>query len=74
VTSVQFIYWLQGFLELRAEKDDGLTPAQAKCVADHLKLVFIHEIDPSAGGKAEQVKLNNVHDWSGNPLGPRIRC
>ena len=38
MTSENFVYWLQGFLELSATKD--LTPAQVMIVKDHLALVL----------------------------------
>lgn len=65
MTSRDFCYWLQGFFELYGTrpglKPDELTPEQVQCIRQHLALVFVHEIDPSAGGPAEQAKLNAVH-------------
>lgn len=65
MTSRDFVYWLQGHIEL-ASKGAGsfgpLSPTQVKCIADHLALVFVHEIDPSAGGSVEQAKLNALHE------------
>lgn len=37
-----FVYWLQGFLELR-EDDKPLTPKQVQIIKDHLALVFTKE-------------------------------
>ena len=34
-----FVYWLQGFLELR-EGDDGLSERQVRIIRDHVELVF----------------------------------
>lgn len=63
MTSRDFCYWLQGYFELSAKRNEpGLSAEQAKCIADHLALVFVHEIDPSAGGTVEQAKLNAVHE------------
>lgn len=39
MTSKQFCYWLQGFMELTGE-DATLTPEQMKMVREHLGLVF----------------------------------
>lgn len=60
MTSRDFCYWLQGHFELNGT-DAGMTPKQAALVQKHLSLVFIHEIDPSAGDEDMQAKLNEVH-------------
>lgn len=65
MTSRDFCFWLQGFLEINsagAASDQEISPAQVEIVRSHLNLVFVHEIDPSMGGKAEQEKLQQVHD------------
>lgn len=59
--SRDFCYWLQGFLELRTNQQTDMNAAQVECVRRHLALVFVHEIDPSAGDGVEQAKLNAVH-------------
>lgn len=69
--SRDFAYWLQGFFEL-SKDNDGLTTEQVKMIQAHLNLVFVHEIDPSFGGKGEQEKLNNIH--AGKPAGSIPRC
>lgn len=55
-----FAYWLMGYIEL-ADPELGLTPQQLDTVERHLRLVFIHDIDPKAGPKEVQDKLNDVH-------------
>lgn len=60
MTSVQFVFWLQGFFEL-GDTSAGLTAKQTECIKKHLALVFIHEIDPSAGDAAHQANLNETH-------------
>ncbi len=70
MTSRDFCYWLQGYLEVRVNKDAPLIPEQVKCIAQHLALVFVHEIDPSAGGPAEQAKLNEIHKPTIGGTGP----
>jgi hypothetical protein len=65
MTSRDFCYWLQGFFELSKEPGlapSGMTSEQIQLIKQHLALVFVHEIDPSAGGPVEQAKLNAVHD------------
>lgn len=68
MTSRDFCYWLQGFFELHAASPvagtpngQGLHENQVECIRKHLSLVFVHEIDPSAGPPAHQAKLNAVH-------------
>jgi hypothetical protein len=61
MTSRDFCYWLQGFLELRGDDAGPITAAQAACVQRHLALVFVHEIDPSAGPPEHQAKLDAIH-------------
>ena len=64
MTSRDFCYWLQGYFEIekkRAGEIPMLGAEQVQCIAEHLALVFVHEIDPSAGDGVEQAKLNAVH-------------
>ncbi len=73
MTSRDFVYWLQGYLEIAsADKATGvtLTSDQLVCVQQHLALVFTHEIDPSMGNAAHQQTLNEQH--SANPSKPTI--
>jgi hypothetical protein len=44
VTSRDLAYWLQGFIEIHGKCP---TPAQWEIIKNHVKLVFVHEIDPS---------------------------
>lgn len=62
MTSRDFCYWLQGYFELTGTSQAGtLTPAQVDCIRAHLAMVFVHEIDPSMGGKEHQAKLDAAH-------------
>lgn len=64
MTSRDFCYWLQGFFELKDATTNvplSLNPTQTETVRKHLALVFIHEIDPSAGPPEHQAKLDEVH-------------
>lgn len=77
MTSRDFCFWLQGFFEVGDPKT--LTKEQLDLVKRHLNLVFIHEIDPSMGGKEQQNKLNEIHngkippEWpDGSPM--KMRC
>ena len=80
MTSRDFCYWLQGYLEIGSaepgEASSGLSPAQTECIQKHLVMVFKHEIDPSFPAEQQEV-LNNLHkpqppfNDGGSPL---IRC
>jgi hypothetical protein len=69
MTSRDFAYWLQGFLEISQLRQDpngvtcfdGINQSQLECIQKHLALVFKYEIDPSQGPKAMQDALNNIH-------------
>jgi hypothetical protein len=76
MTSRDFCYWLQGHFEL-GTSPEGMSCAQVEVVKKHLALVFIHEIDPSAGPPEHQKKLNEVHVTGPepfSPFGPNMRC
>lgn len=82
MTSREFVYWLQGYFEITAVQrgtTDGLTALQVECIKNHLAMVFIHEIDPSAGPKEHQAKLDEAHKpqqpgpWPPHG-GPVMRC
>lgn len=74
MTSRDFCYWLQGYLELRdVHHPEGMSEAQLSTVKQHLALVFTHEIDPSMGGPKEQAALDKIHTGPGG-TGPVYRC
>ena len=66
MTSRDFTYWLQGFFELRENKDAPITAEQSAIIQKHLNLVFIHEIDPSFP-QEQQETLNEAHHGSNEP-------
>lgn len=72
--SRDFVYWLQGFVELGAYTNQGVSPApdekQWDCIKQHLRLVFTHEIDPEAGDAKKQEALNQIHSGSSEKLPP----
>ena len=50
----QFVYWLQGALELNPEMlEKGMTPEQVKTIQDHLNLVF-KKVTPDRFDKVEE--------------------
>jgi hypothetical protein len=62
MTSKDFAYWLQGFFEL-SDANTPLTEKQVQTIKNHLKLVFLHEIDPSySDNKIVQQIFQNIHD------------
>lgn len=71
MTSRDFCYWLQGYLEIAGERPDlrsvGLTSEQTVSIRKHLAMVFVHEIDPSAGPPEHQAKLDAAHDGRPTP-------
>ncbi len=70
MTSRDFCYWLQGFLEINSADSmvKPMTVKQVKEVQKHLSLVFKHEIDPSF--KDSEI-LTQLHKEQGDKL---IRC
>ena len=77
MTSRDFAYWLQGFFEISGTSALTMNAEQVAMVRKHLDMVFVHEIDPSMGGKEEQDKLNKIHNKPTFPLhggDPLARC
>lgn len=75
MTSRDFCYWLQGYLEVTqvgSDKPIAILSAKVEMIQKHLNLVFKHEIDPSF---ENQTELNEIHLGGGysndNPL---VRC
>lgn len=60
--STEFCYWLIGFFEL-SEPNTPLTDKQVEIIKNHLKLVFLYEIDPSySDDPTVQQIFQNIHD------------
>lgn len=78
MTSRDFCFWLQGYLEIgQADKNKGaesLSYQQVECIQKHLALVFVHEIDPTDGDDNVQAKLNKLHPTPGGAGDIRYRC
>lgn len=81
MTARDFCFWLQGKLEIDAAKHgvgvytESLSAAQVEVIKRHLAMVFAHDIDPKAGGKEVQKKLDGLHGVS-IPFDPnvQVRC
>lgn len=57
----QFCFWLQGLFELTETKT--LNEKQVQTIKNHLKLVFLYDIDPSySDDKTVQQIFQNIHD------------
>ena len=64
MTARDFCYWLQGKLEIDAvdpAASKALTAAQVDVIQKHLAMVFVHDIDPKAGGPEHQKLLDEIH-------------
>jgi hypothetical protein len=61
MTSRDLVYWLQGLMELGDPKT--LNEKQVDLIKKHLRMVFIHEIDPSFP-EEHQAVLNKAHESS----------
>jgi hypothetical protein len=56
-----FCFWLQGLFELTETKT--LNEKQVQTIKNHLKLVFLYDIDPSySDDKTVQQIFQNIHD------------
>lgn len=61
MTSKDFVYFLQGFFEMSGA--ETLTAKQVEVLKNHLKLVFLYDIDPSyTSDKTVQAIFQNIHD------------
>ena len=59
--STEFCYWLQGLFEL--ENIKTLNEQQVQKIKNHLKLVFLYDIDPSYTEDPDlQQIFQNIHD------------
>jgi hypothetical protein len=64
MTAEQFVYWLQGFLEMSGP-DVELSSAQTKMLREHLATVFVKVTPP----------LQAVPSWTPSLVGPlEITC
>lgn len=66
MTAENFVYWLQGFMELA--EPEKITKAQLGDIKDHLRLAFKDDIDQRYGDETHQQELSDIH----NPPGPTI--
>jgi hypothetical protein len=73
MTARDFCYWLQGKLEIDGEAK-ALSVTQVETIQKHLAMVFVHDIDPKAGGAQKQDILNAIHGLGKPPSGVVARC
>ena len=71
--SSEFAYWLMGWFELNKTIDhrEGATQETLDMIERHLKLVFVHDLDPKQGPPEVQQQLQEIHD---PPEEPIMRC
>ncbi|MBP9693148.1 MAG: hypothetical protein KBE16_00360 [Alphaproteobacteria bacterium] len=76
MTSRDFCFWLQGYFEIHKIKNNTLpelSHSEVVVIANHLNMVFKHDIDPSMGPKPHQDALSALH--AGLSLSDQIaRC
>ena len=77
MTSRDFAFWLQGYLEVA--NPETINKEQLQVIKNHLNLVFKHEIDPSMGDQKHQDELNAIHSEGTSHLFPNknnvhLRC
>lgn len=78
MTSRDFCYWLQGYMEIATVGASNMpskavmTEKQVEIIQKHLNLVFKHEIDPSFGDEDKQNTLNHLHSNNDGPF--IVRC
>jgi hypothetical protein len=64
MTSANFCYFLQGYLEIEDPKT--INAKDLARIKGHLRLAFRDDIDPSMGDAEHQEKLNDIHTFSMN--------
>jgi len=67
MTSTNFCYFLQGFLELNDPKEISAKDLQR--IKGHLRLAFRDDIDPSMGSIEHQHALSHIHEGGSNVFG-----
>lgn len=78
MTSRDFCYWLQGFMEIGGSSDPSRSPSinheQYAIIRNHLAMVFKTEIDPSFKPSSQQT-LNHLHQGGTGPdVQALVRC
>ena len=60
MTSTNFIYFLQGYMELT--DPETISEKDLEMIKGHLKLAFRDDIDPSMGNYEHQMELSAAHE------------
>lgn len=71
MTTEQFTYWLQGFMETADPK--SIDEKQTQIIKDHLKLVFT-KVTPDYSQYLKPIDLNPTPLWYTNPPIPGTLC
>jgi len=67
MTPEQFVYWLQGFNEIRDKEAVGLSEYQWEVVREHLQTVF-HKVTP----ERDRIKLPDIVPNPYPPIPPAL--
>jgi len=68
MTERDFVYWLQGFMEISGAKE--LTPEQVQIINDHLKLV-LNKVTANRNGSITSTDSPSI---TINPLWNKLTC
>lgn len=60
MTAENFVYWLQGYMELA--NPEIITEEQLSDIKDHLRLAFKDDIDKRYGDAEHQKTLSAIHN------------
>lgn len=67
MTPEQFVYWLQGFIEIDDAEELNISPRQAQIIKDHLKEVFTKKTPNRS--QLEQIKdISNKNNKINTPF------
>ena len=66
MTPENFVYWLQGFFELKEYDGGDLTPTQVDIIKDHIKLVLCKQTPTynfGASPSQQALDLSHTTNW-----------
>ena len=70
MTPEQFVYWLQGFVEIREKQEVGLTEREWDIIKDHLQTVF-HKVTPNYSHPSDITRVPATTPDGGGGTGTR---
>jgi len=69
MTPEQFVYWLQGFVEIREKQEVGLTEREWDIIKDHLQTVF-NKVTPNRPRLADITNVPAINPNGGGYVQP----